>query len=431
MAKLKFYLDSKQDKQGNSLIFISFCYDGNRLRYSTGQSLNQKEWSKPDNRARRTFLGYKTLNSLLDKLESHLKDVYRIAQTDGEMITNHYLKKAMDIFLIRVNSNGQALDKKTLEDYFNEYLIEKSRPGKDQLTRVSVMKYQNIMNIMKKFTTLYKIPLTFQAMNEEYVISYLEYRASLMKSNETVSKEITSWKTFLIWSFKKGYIENNRFVNWFRGFDQEKPVVCMTKEELFQLYEFDFSPNRDWQRILEGLKDKYGKQITYSESWEDIRNVFCFCSFTSLRFSDYFGMSKANIQGDYIVITIKKTKQALRIVINKYARQILEKYNYELPKFSNPYSNRELKNIGQAAGLNQERIVTKFIGKDRFDETLPMSALLKFHVSRKNFISQSLERGLRPEQIMVMSGHKKHSTMRKYISVNDKTLKEDTLKAWS
>lgn len=57
-----------------------------------------------------------------------------------------------------------------------------------------------------------------------------------------------------------------------------------------------------------------------------IRDVFCFCCFTSLRYSDVANLKWSNISNDYISITTVKTADTLKIELNDYSKAILNKY---------------------------------------------------------------------------------------------------------
>ena len=46
------------------------------------------------------------------------------------------------------------------------------------------------------------------------------------------------------------------------------------------------------------------------------RDLFCFCAFTSLRYSDAVALKKSDIAGDCIKVVTKKTSDALQIDLN-------------------------------------------------------------------------------------------------------------------
>lgn len=93
---------------------------------------------------------------------------------------------------------------------------------------------------------------------------------------------------------------------------------------------------------------------------ERVRDVFLFCCFTSLRYSDVRNLKRSDVKSDHIEITTVKTADSLTIELNKYSKAILDKYkdihfeNYmALPVISNQKMNDYLKELGELAEINE------------------------------------------------------------------------------
>lgn len=91
---------------------------------------------------------------------------------------------------------------------------------------------------------------------------------------------------------------------------------------------------------------------------ERVRDAFCFCCFTSLRYSDLRRLKRTNVFAKYILITTKKDTDTLKIELNKFSKALLEKYknesfsgNQPLPVISEQRMNEHLKAIGEICGL--------------------------------------------------------------------------------
>ena len=86
-----------------------------------------------------------------------------------------------------------------------------------------------------------------------------------------------------------------------------------------------------------------------------MRDVFCLCCFTGLRYSDVANLKKSNITDNCITITTVKTHDTLTIELNDYSREILVKYanndadngNTAMPVISNQRMNDYLKELGK------------------------------------------------------------------------------------
>lgn len=93
---------------------------------------------------------------------------------------------------------------------------------------------------------------------------------------------------------------------------------------------------------------------------ERVRDVFLFCCFTSLRYSDVRNLKRSDIKPDHIEVTTVKTADSLIIELNDHSKAILEKYkdvhfenHMALPVISNQKMNDYLKELGELAEINE------------------------------------------------------------------------------
>ena len=103
---------------------------------------------------------------------------------------------------------------------------------------------------------------------------------------------------------------------------------------------------------------EYEKTVQDSAAMSKARDLFCFCAFTSLRYSDVVEVHRVDIQNGVLNITTQKTHDRLPIVLHKNALAILNKYKDEdfknrkaLPYITNQQMNRALKDLGEICGF--------------------------------------------------------------------------------
>lgn len=70
-----------------------------------------------------------------------------------------------------------------------------------------------------------------------------------------------------------------------------------------------------------------------------VRDLFLFQCFTGLAYADMVNLSKDNIKEDMIIINRQKTNIQSIIPLLPQAKEILEKYDYNLPILSNQKFN--------------------------------------------------------------------------------------------
>lgn len=133
---------------------------------------------------------------------------------------------------------------------------------------------------------------------------------------------------------------------------------------------------------------------------------------------------------------VAKTKDILRIPLNVYAKEILSKYfgfgnDKPLPSISSQKTNKHLKEICSLARIDEPVTVVTYRGAERIERTLPKYELVGTHTARRTFVILLLEKGMRPEIVMEITGHKDYRTFKKYIKISSNVKATEMNKAWS
>jgi len=56
--------------------------------------------------------------------------------------------------------------------------------------------------------------------------------------------------------------------------------------------------------------------------------------------------------------------------------------------------------------------------------------LISTHTARRTFVTLSLEKGMRPEVVMEITGHKDYKTMKKHIKITSKVKHNEIKNVW-
>lgn len=164
-----------------------------------------------------------------------------------------------------------------------------------------------------------------------------------------------------------------------------------------------------------------------------VRDIFCFGCFTGQRYSDIARLRREDIRDGIWFLKTKKTKDSLEIPLNDFALEILAKYKTSsspLPDISNQKMNYYLKDLGKLLDINDVTIKTRYSGKDVIEEIKPKYEFLSTHTARRTFVTLSLEKGMRPETVMSITGHKDYKTMQRYLKITSKVKAIEMDKVW-
>ena len=145
--------------------------------------------------------------------------------------------------------------------------------------------------------------------------------------------------------------------------------IHLSFNELMPLYSFDF-------------------EVGYQKR---VRDLFCFGCFTGLRYKDLNSLTREqviDIEGQRVIRLVDhKTRSHLIVPLNEYALSILQRYDYQLPHYSNQVFNRYIKEVCEKAGIDTAVEKVAFVGTQRINKVLKKSELVTCHTARRTFIT--------------------------------------------
>lgn len=374
-------------------------YKGKRITYNLGFNVNQEKWNKEMQRCKRnTTHGDKSvlaskINAEIQRYEDAVNFVassFRTEPTveDFKTALNNELNRKKDVFETDSN-NFFAL----YERYINE---QKVICGWSMSV---IYKHWQIYKNWKDFMP----DMSIDKICEDTLNSFTQYLVGLGFRNETIQKKISMSKWFFRWLISKEYLSNISFTTYKSHLKKSnKTIVFLTWEELMRVYNHQFDA-----LYLERVKD-----------------VFCFCCFSSLRYSDVYALKKSDIYNDAIHIVTHKTNDKLTIELNDYTREILKKYNdlkgdKALPVISNQKMNNYLKEVCKQCDITEDITNTYYIGGKRYEEKKQKWELIGTHSGRRTFICNALMMGITPNVVMKWTGHSDYQSMKPYIEIAD------------
>lgn len=342
-----------------------------------------------------------TINKVLEDLEDKIDKAFLKYESQDKIPTRQQLYDE-----IRPNKVVRDIWKA-----FDEFISEGEKLHQWSFNTVrNIQNVRNLFRLSNPNVTLNNLSL--ESLNN-FVVYQQTHRVTSHSnkadqrgySNNVILKHCRVLKWFLKWASGKGLIDGALL----SGFKPEiktikKDVIFLEWDELVKIRDYDFSDSPE--------EDK-------------ARDFFCFCCFTSLRYSDAFQLKKEDIKDGLITIVTQKTDTSLRIELNKHANKILDKYKnddsaYALPRMKLPWLNVLLKMIGKKAGIDTSVTISQYYGKNRVNRTIPKYELLSSHCARRTFISNAIDMGIPAQVVMKWSGHTSMEALKPYLEIADK-----------
>ena len=451
--KIRFYLKKGDlNKAGEQPIRADINIRGVRLQRLIGYTISEKKWDGEAEEVNKGCINaagtdYRVINSRIREIRSHFstydlslddkpttealaKEFEKVLRKNEVRIASIANKDAPEVVEEKVEA-AQPIEKKPkvkpAADYMDEFIREESRLKEWSLETLKMVK--SFKNHLLKFNKSAGLDF-YDASGLEKFINYLRSDCGLEENSALKQYKNLAW--FLRWAIRKKYTQVRDVETYEPVFKTvKKPVIFLTKEELDKLYNFKIPKNDKVVKLKTYDGKKYEKIVKESAGMARARDLFCFCAFTSLRYSDVVEVRRVDIQDGTLNVTTQKTHDRLPIVLHENAQAILKKYEKEefpngkaLPYMTNQQMNRCLKDLCELCGFNTPYTVTCYRNGVRYDEVYPKYELIGTHTGRKTFIVFALSNGVAPDVVMKFTGHCDYKSMRPYIDITESAKKE-------
>lgn len=416
-GEVNFYL--KDSSADITPIYLVFKYNGRKLKYYPGQSINPDNWSKKRQRVKNnnqtTEDGKHLLNDLLNNLVKACKTAYNTELKNGIPLPAT-LKKHLDDF-VNQNDEKQDPNKPTLFKLIDRFVsgeIKKSgrRGGGREKSNRTLQNYNATKLHLQAFQEKYKYRIDFETITVDFFYSYTSFLKKefvqnvkdsdgnniIGLSHNTIAKDITFLKGFMSKGVSLGYTNNLAFKHDdFTYAEEETDAVYLKEHEIVKLFKYK----------------------TGSVKLENVKDLFVFGCLVGLRFSDYSNVKPENIieeDGDtFIKIKTQKTGEVVFIPCHPVVLQIFNKYASnpnKLPRsISNQKFNAYLHQVCESAGFNQKGRLTAYPER-------PLHECISSHTARRSFATNLFLEGFPVLEIMKITGHKTEKAFMKYIRVS-------------
>jgi len=388
---LLFYLKkSKIDAQGKCPIYLRITIDGKRTEISTKRTIEVSKWNAKAYKAIGRTEDIRELNAYLDSLTTKVYQSQRDLIQDNKEVTTETLK----------NKYLGIEDKdRTLITIFKNHNKQVEKLVGKEYSQATLTRYKTVCSHLQEFMKYqYNVSdISIKRIDHQFITDFEFYLKSVRNCGHNSSlKYIKNLKKIILIALANNWLKTNPFSAY---------------KVKFKTVERQFLSEEEIQTMLE-------KEL-HTNRLEQVRDIFIFCCFTGLAYSDVKKLTKDNlvfgIDGDKWIKT-KRTKTDTRsnIPLLPTALDIIKKYENHpeavtkgvlLPVLSNQKSNAYLKEIADLCGINKN---------------------LTTHLARHTFATTvTLSNGVPMESVSKMLGHKSLKTTQHYAKILDRKVSDD------
>jgi site-specific recombinase XerD len=381
---------SKADETGKAPIYARITIDGLRTEFSIKRNVDSEKWLSNAGVVKGTTEESKSINSYLAIVRLKINEHHRLLMETNKPISPEIIKNAY----LGISEKG-----KTIVEVFNYHNSQVKELLNKDFSYGTYERYCTAFSHTKEFIQWkYKISdLDIKRINYEFITEFEYFLKTVRKcSHNTAIKYITNFKKIIRICIGNGWIDRDPFANYkitLREIERE----CLSEEELEVIASKSFSTQR----------------------LEQVRDIFLFCCFTGLAYSDVKKLSKNNIligiDGErWIKINRTKTDTRSSIPLLPIPTSIIEKYNDHpkckaenrlLPVLTNQKMNGYLKEIADLCSITKN--ITSHLARHTFATTV------------------TLTNGVPLESVSKMLGHKSIRTTQHYAKIVDRKVSDD------
>jgi len=407
-----------QLKVWRNSVIVYYSRHGQSLRHHLNLNLNQ--FSTIDAKNILNQLQKNKKKSFPTQLEPHRERIEEIMR-DYESRVSKFLESfgrkplVAELEEFVVEEEPKTISELSLfEPTFLLFMKEKEEKFKSYDTISSLRDFTSFYHSILDFEYRYSKKLRLNDIKRMFLFQYIKflkekrseldgYKTRGGLNPRTMKKRFDVLKSFFKWLLDyKIYIYDdvlikNKDLYDFRGKADDVKTFSLSIEDIERIKEIEFEENSPLMKA---------------------RDMFLFVCYTGVRFSDLISLQKSQITklSDGTLLWVKKTQKVrttnIEVDLIPEAIGILKKYNYGLNLMSNQKANFYIK---QALKLDERFCEDSIIFTKTNGEPYKIYELITFHSGRKSFITNMLMNNFSIVETMRRTGHKKLSTMEKYI----------------
>ena len=331
LAVLFFLQRNRTNKMGKCPIRCRITFLKTRKEFSTGIFIIPDDWDSGKQKASPPSTENTLLNNKLSLIHQQIDKAFlmlQILQNDFDVDDVYRKYKGEDskeeITILGAYDLHNDKTKKLIGIDFNQLSWSRYVESRRKVALFITKSYK------RKDVRLKDLDLKF--------IKDLEYffKTELKLKQATVYRSIQRVKKIIQFAIAENYLKKDPF-HLYKNKKYKTVIIYLTDEELKRLEKHTFSQIR-----LQQVKD-----------------LFVFCCYTGLAYTEMTTLTTNNIEvgfdgNEWIRMIRKKTNREISIPVLPKAKEILVKYEHELPKISNQKFNSYLKEISTLLSVDKK-----------------------------------------------------------------------------
>ncbi|PJJ59402.1 tyrosine-type recombinase/integrase [Hymenobacter chitinivorans] len=420
------------NQTGFAPIQVTICWQGNRLRISSGQLCRPEFWDEAESKVMpKKGSHYNHINPVLNSISETAEQALftaeqqrrRLDKAELDGILKNLLQLPPEAAPATPVTSGNESPAEDEKSYFFQLMaqwVEAHERKVNPLTfrKIAKSTIDGLHATMARFEAYAQdrgVELTLEGMNTAFYNDFRTYVLDeLGQEVNTFGKHINRLRSFLAWCEDEQELDVNRKYRKFTAPSQYVGVDALTEQELRRIYKIDFRSLAVQERLLELRTQSHSKgmdlELPSFQAWaahvELARDKFLECAYTGLRISDAELLGWKHVKGQMIHIKAGKNQHECYIPFYDddlfHLVELAHKYEDRAPDgllLPTCYRvNEFLKIVQQLAGITRLTLSSK--------------------LGRKTFVTLKLYQGVPTRLVMQSTGHTTERSFNHYVGVD-------------
>ena len=414
-TRARFILKDKSERA--TLIYLTLRIDGKRLKWSTGEKVNPKDWSAKTRRAivRARSLENQQLNERLDRYASEALCLYNDLDLDAPAGLQQYspdkFKQELEYRLgMQERPEAKTSAKLDTSDFIRfAESVRDQRKDSTEVVHRTWQKLNNHVNLLREFADLrYGGTVDFAEVDDLFIGNLKKWLfRSKGHSRQTVHKIMITLRSLASRAADRELMNyGKQFRKWAKQDFRKLPQPALTRDELQTVIDLDLSATPRLERV----RDLFLIGVATAQRWSD---------YSTLTPKNFHKLSNGGYR--YRIASQRKTASEAGGPVMDWAVPVFKKYGYigsryfAPPKISPQRFNDYLKEVVRAAV--PDATATVYLDGEMLDHSgteVPKWTVMGSHTARRTAVSLLRSMKARDEQIMKMTGHKNIAELTTY-----------------
>lgn len=399
MASVSFILSNYEKKNGLSAVQIVVTFASKRFRAITGVEVKAKHWDARRGAVKSSCDMAGMHNTILDELKLRAKGAFT------DLVRAGNFEPSLDEFAAAYHARIRGAKYSTdFDGLYAEY-----RLARTATINTNTQKHDDAtIRLFKEFLATIKVKPSLAVFTERNYSAFLSFCHKRGLINNSIGAHIKRLKTFCHWCERNGHDVHKGLATWHKPTDTVS-IVALSTQELAMIEQVDLSARPALERT---------------------RTLFLISCYSGLRWSDASQITAGDVGEDVLTIHVKKTHDVITIPLHTRLRELVSEHVRQGQRISAQKFNDNIKDLCKLAGIDSPVQRVRHRGATRVVTDCPKWQLVSSHTGRRTFVTLSLQKGMRPEALMRITGHKDIQTLMGYVNMLNKQAHKELLAVW-